>query len=118
MWINRKFRLKRSLCTSKEFIGVEFSMMGVNKYNFSYLHKKHEERKNNQIDDDDDDNSDANSVASDEFEEMLNNMNGKKRNLDDEELDFMNEIGESLKNQAKGVDYTLKISFNKIVTTL
>ncbi|CAH0547490.1 unnamed protein product [Brassicogethes aeneus] len=58
---------------------------------YSYLKKKYENR---QLKDDDED-SDAESVQSEEFEDMLDKMAGMK-DLD-EDIDFMEEIGENLK---------------------
>ena len=58
----------------------------------SYLQKKH---KNGEITEGDDEGSDVDSVASEEFEEMLGKMPGFKDM--DGDFDFMNDIGEKLK---------------------
>lgn len=57
-----------------------------------YLQKKYKEKDDIKQEDD---NSDLDSVASDEFEEMLGKMGGLPK--DDEDLDYMNDIGEKLK---------------------
>ncbi|CAG9857672.1 unnamed protein product [Phyllotreta striolata] len=49
----------------------------------------------------DDDDSDLESVRSDEFEEMLDKMAGAKTNEEPDELDYLNEIGSSLKENKK-----------------
>ncbi|CAG9770496.1 unnamed protein product [Ceutorhynchus assimilis] len=58
---------------------------------YSYLQQKHQNQPMA------DDNSDLESVQSEEFEEMLDKMGGFKP--DEEELDFMGEIGEGLKKK-------------------
>lgn len=68
---------------------------------FRYLQKKNE---NKTIQEEDNEESDAESVNDDEFEEMLNKMAGKKKTDDDSDsdLDYMKEIGNSLRNSKDG----------------
>lgn len=61
---------------------------------FSYLQGKGKEKPNRT---DEDDNDDLESVASEEFEEMLDKMSGLPK--DDEDLDYMNDIGANLKKK-------------------
>lgn len=61
---------------------------------FSYLQKRYQDK---HIKEDD---SDLESVQSEEFEEMISKMAGVNNDQDDD-IDFMNEIGDSLKNDAK-----------------
>lgn len=63
------------------------------------MQKRYKERK---IKSESDDESDVESVASEEFEEMLNKMSGLPK--DDEELDYMNEIGSKLKEKKGSED--------------
>lgn len=57
-----------------------------------YLQRRYQEKELKEEDD-----SDVESVQSEEFEEMIDKMSGVKED-DDEEIDFMNEIGDSLKS--------------------
>lgn len=57
----------------------------------TYLQQKYQERGSTEKDDD----SDLESVQSDEFEEMLEKLSGRKD--EEEDVDYMNEIGENLK---------------------
>lgn len=72
---------------------------------FSYLRKQYV---NKDVQDEDDDVSDVDSVASDEFEEMLSKMSGGKNFMGEEDgddnLDFMKDVGESLKNTGEGTN--------------
>lgn len=61
-----------------------------------YLQKKYQHRSNLK---DEDDESDLESVQSEEFEEMLNKMAGVN---EEEKLDYMGEIGDSLKKVEGG----------------
>lgn len=60
---------------------------------FSYLQRKYQERAP------DEEESDLESVQSEEFEEMLDKMSGVKDM--DEDIDYMNEIGDKLKIEKK-----------------
>lgn len=62
---------------------------------FSYLQRKGTEKQNKTGDDD---NDDVESVGSEEFEEMLDKMSGLPK--DDEDLDYMNDIGANLKKKS------------------
>lgn len=62
-----------------------------------YLQKKYQHRSNLKEEDEE---SDLESVQSEEFEEMLNKMSGLDN--DEEELDYMGEIGDSLKKVEGG----------------
>lgn len=72
---------------------------------FSYLRKQYV---NKDVQDEDDDVSDVDSVASDEFEEMLSKMSGGKNFMGEEDgddnLDFMKDVGESLKKTGEGTN--------------
>lgn len=61
---------------------------------FRYLRKRYKEK---DIKTEDDDESDVDSVASEEFEEMLSKMAGLPK--DDEDIDYMNDIGSKLKKK-------------------
>ncbi|XP_022915981.2 CCAAT/enhancer-binding protein zeta [Onthophagus taurus] len=65
-----------------------------------FVYKFLQKRRENKSNEDDDDDSDADSVASDEFEEMLDKMQTGKV-ADDDDIDFMNEIGNNLKKGKK-----------------
>lgn len=62
---------------------------------FRYLQRKYQDREIKVEDD-----SDLESVQSEEFEEMIDKMAGMK-DTDDEEIDFMAEIGDSLKQKKR-----------------
>ncbi|KAF2904304.1 hypothetical protein ILUMI_01869 [Ignelater luminosus] len=64
-------------------------------YLYTFLQKKYRERKNRG--DDNEEESDLESVASDEFEEMLDKMTGSGKDVD-EDLDYMDAVGENLKS--------------------
>ncbi|XP_014253433.1 CCAAT/enhancer-binding protein zeta-like [Cimex lectularius] len=63
---------------------------------YKYLKVKHEKRSANKSNSDDDD--DLESVASEEFEEMIDNMTRTKK----EKMDFFNDIGQNLIKKTKG----------------
>lgn len=63
---------------------------------YRFLQKKYRERKNRG--DDDEVESDLESVASDEFEEMLDKMTGSGKDVEDDDLDYMDAVGENLKS--------------------
>ncbi|KAK9877934.1 hypothetical protein WA026_020157 [Henosepilachna vigintioctopunctata] len=63
---------------------------------YMYLNKKYSNKSLKNMEED----SDTDSVASDEFEEMLENLGGTSRDLD-ENLDFMNDVENSLKTTKK-----------------
>lgn len=60
-----------------------------------YLQQKYKDKAIKEEDD-----SDLESVQSEEFEEMIDKMIGVKDD-EDEDIDFMNEIGDNLKNVDK-----------------
>lgn len=72
-----------------------------------YLKEKHEHKKAESDDDDND------SVASEDFEEMLDRMMGGKKKK--KEIDYMDEIGDSLKNKKnlKGKILTLVMMLHR-----
>lgn len=63
---------------------------------YTFLQKRYKEK---DIKTEDDDESDVESVASEEFEEMLSKMAGLPK--DDDELDYMDEIGTKLQKKKK-----------------
>ncbi|KAL3275496.1 hypothetical protein HHI36_020256 [Cryptolaemus montrouzieri] len=64
------------------------------KFLYLYLNKKFKSR----LPENEDEDSDVDSVASDEFEEMLEKMGGAPQ---DDDIDFMNDIGDNLKKKEK-----------------
>ncbi|KAK5639787.1 hypothetical protein RI129_010598 [Pyrocoelia pectoralis] len=66
-----------------------------------FLHMYLQKRNKAAPEKDDDDGSDLDSVASEEFEEMLGSMMKIKDDDDDEELDYMESIEEGLKSKKK-----------------
>lgn len=62
---------------------------------YTYLQKRYKEKEIKRENEDDE--SDVESVASEEFEEMLNKMAGLPK--DDDDIDYMNEIGSKLQKK-------------------
>ncbi|KAL1517383.1 hypothetical protein ABEB36_001152 [Hypothenemus hampei] len=98
----RKFYKPKGLKTlavnSRSYLNEEKQNIPVDElFLYSYLQKKYNK---DSEEDDEKDNSDLESVQSEEFEEMLDKMTGFKKDDDNnEKLDFMGEIGESLKKK-------------------
>ncbi|XP_064211688.1 CCAAT/enhancer-binding protein zeta [Tribolium castaneum] len=67
---------------------------------YSYLRKKYHDREQDFGDKSDEDDSDLESVQSEEFEEMLEKMAGLPKD-DEEDLDFLNDVGDNLKTNGK-----------------
>ncbi|XP_065161125.1 CCAAT/enhancer-binding protein zeta-like [Atheta coriaria] len=62
---------------------------------YTYMQERYKETK---IKENGDDDSDLESVASEEFEDMLSKMSGFKDD-DEDDIDYMNEVGENMKNK-------------------
>lgn len=69
----------------------------------SYLHRKYKEKEEKLKDKSDDDDSDLESIQSDEFEDMLDQMSGIIPK-DDENLDFLNDVGDKLRSKGKKIN--------------
>ncbi|GLV42792.1 uncharacterized protein CBL_03532 [Carabus blaptoides fortunei] len=88
--------VKSHAVTSKNYLNMKKEKIPVEElFMYTYLQRKHKEREEAKTAADDE--SDLESVGDDEFEEMLTKMSGGKN--EDEELDFMNDVGETLKNE-------------------
>lgn len=59
----------------------------------------------------DDDDEDLESVCSEDFQEMLNKMSGSNFKDIDDDLDYMNEIGDNLKSKSKKSKLSKRLFF-------